>query len=88
MQQSNVIFGAIFLAFIVFITVRGELSTYLSLLRGSGQLGTKGSLSVGSSSTGDILSTGRDLLDKANLTLENASKINYLYNDAQSYLGQ
>lgn len=36
MQQSNFIFGMIFLAFIVFITTRGELPTYLSLLRGSG----------------------------------------------------
>jgi hypothetical protein len=34
-QQSNVIFAMILIAFIVFITVRGELPAYLSLLRGS-----------------------------------------------------
>lgn len=36
MQQSNVIFGALLIAFIMFITLRGELQTYISLLRGSG----------------------------------------------------
>lgn len=35
MQQSNIIFGFLLVAFVVFITVRGELPTYLSLLRGS-----------------------------------------------------
>lgn len=79
MQQSNVIFGALFLAFIVFITVRGELPTYLSLLRGSGQtknIGNEGSISVGSSDnpfdiakvTGNIgtaLDTGKDAISNA-----------------------
>lgn len=36
MQQSNIIFGMILVAFIVFITVRGELQTYLTFLRGGG----------------------------------------------------
>jgi len=35
MQQSNVIFGALFIAYLVFITVRGELGTYLDILRGN-----------------------------------------------------
>lgn len=34
MQQSNVIFGALLAAFIVYITTKGELPTYISLLRG------------------------------------------------------
>ncbi len=34
MQQSNVIFGALLIAFIVFITLRGELPTYITILRG------------------------------------------------------
>ena len=35
MQQSNVIFAAIFIAFIVFITLKGELATYIGLLKGN-----------------------------------------------------
>lgn len=34
MQQSNVIFGMLLLAFIVFITTKGELPSYITLLRG------------------------------------------------------
>ncbi len=36
MQQSNVIAGALAIAFIVFITLRGELPAYLDILRGGG----------------------------------------------------
>jgi hypothetical protein len=32
MNQSNVIFGAILIAYIVFITMRGELPIYMGLL--------------------------------------------------------
>lgn len=35
-QQSNVIAGALTIAFIVFITLRGELPAYLDILRGGG----------------------------------------------------
>lgn len=36
MQQSNVIFGSLLLAYIVFITLRGELPAYITILRGGG----------------------------------------------------
>lgn len=36
MQQSNVIFGALLLAYLLFITLRGELPAYITLLRGGG----------------------------------------------------
>jgi hypothetical protein len=32
MSQSNVIFAAIFIAYLIFITVRGEIPIYLGLL--------------------------------------------------------
>ena len=32
MNQSNVIFGALLFAFLIFITLRGELQTYMGLL--------------------------------------------------------
>jgi len=32
MQQSNVIFAFLFIGFIVFITARGELRTYMGFL--------------------------------------------------------
>lgn len=37
MQQSNVIFAYLLVAFILFISLRGELPTYITLLRGGGQ---------------------------------------------------
>lgn len=36
MQQSNVIFAALVIGFILFITNKGELGTYIQLLRGGG----------------------------------------------------
>lgn len=35
MRQSNFIFGALAVAFVVFITTRGSLPTYLSVLFGT-----------------------------------------------------
>lgn len=35
MRQSNFIFGALAVAFVVFITTRGSLSTYLSVIFGT-----------------------------------------------------
>lgn len=35
MQQSNVIFAALFIAFLVYIVTKGELSTYIGFLKGS-----------------------------------------------------
>lgn len=32
MSQSNIIFAAIFIAYLIFITVRGEIPIYLGLL--------------------------------------------------------
>jgi len=34
MSQTSIIFGALFLGFIVFITVRGEVSQYRGLIFG------------------------------------------------------
>lgn len=69
MQQSNFIFGMILIAFIVFITVRGELPTYLSLLRGSGNSTTANNVS-----DTPVEKTG-NVLDSAEMSLENAGKI-------------
>lgn len=37
MQQSNAIFGSIVIAYLIFITGKGELGGYITLLRGGGQ---------------------------------------------------
>lgn len=37
MRQSNVIFAYLFAAFLIFITLRGELPLYMGLILGSGQ---------------------------------------------------
>lgn len=36
MKQSNVIFGTLLLAFVIYITLRGQLPAYLSLFSGEG----------------------------------------------------
>jgi len=36
-QQSNVIFGILLIAYVIFITMKGRLPVYLTLLRGGGQ---------------------------------------------------
>lgn len=41
MNQSSVIIGALFVAFVVFITARGKLQKYLNLLTGSGDSTSK-----------------------------------------------
>src|SRR3954466_1375490 len=41
MNQSSVIIGALFVAFVVFITARGKLQKYLNLLVGSGESTSK-----------------------------------------------
>ena len=58
MQQGNVIFGVILLAYIVFITQRGELSTYLTLLRGGGQQPASGT----SGTSSNPVTAGADTL--------------------------
>lgn len=59
-SQSNLIFGTMFLAFIVFITMRGKLPKYLDVLVGNGQAGggggNSGSGGDSAAGLGDILS--------------------------------
>jgi len=62
MQQSNVIFGMILLAFVVFITTRGELPVYLNLIRGSTASGKPPQSSNGGSG-GSASSGAGGLLD-------------------------
>lgn len=42
MQQSNFIFGALAVAFVVFITTRGSLPTYMSVLFGTASASSSG----------------------------------------------
>ena len=57
MQQSNVIFAAIFLAFLIFITIKGELPAYLAIFFGSS--GASGSASAGgASASADAIKPG------------------------------
>lgn len=60
MQQSNIIFAALLIAYILFITNRGELGTYIDLLRGGGQIAstTSGSQSVNNSATLNGITSG------------------------------
>lgn len=76
MQQSNVIAAALLIAFVVFITVRGELPQYLSLLRGADAAGSSGSpVSVTASVAPGTLAGGAALLN-SDLKLFNGQPIN------------
>lgn len=52
MRQSNFIFGALAVAFVVFITTRGSLPTYLSVIFGTAQAPA----APASPSTSDVVS--------------------------------
>ena len=55
MQQSNVIFGVLLVAYLVFITLRGELPVYLDILRGGGATSGNGGSGAGIDASGGIL---------------------------------
>jgi hypothetical protein len=46
MSQSSFIFGMLFLAFLVYITAKGELPTYIALLTGRKGLGGTGGITA------------------------------------------
>lgn len=78
MGQSNVIFGAILIAFIVYITAKGELATYIQLLFGGGAQpaggnGTGDNSSVPSLDT--LLQGGKDITFFNNGTVQQGSSI-------------
>lgn len=58
MQQSSVIFFFLFAAFIVFVTQRGELPTYLGLLLLSPASGSTGGTSSGTVNSASIGANG------------------------------
>jgi len=47
MRQSNIIFGALAVAFVVFITTRGSLPTYMSILFGTATAPSDGKSTAG-----------------------------------------
>lgn len=66
MSQSNAIFGALFIAFIVFVTVRGELPTYINLLRGNTTTVVNGNTSnVQATSSNSVVSEANTIEEQA-----------------------
>lgn len=57
MQQSSVIFANLLIAYLIFISLRGELPTYLTLLRGGGQ-----QPSTGAGGGGNAITAGANAL--------------------------
>lgn len=62
MDQSNKIFAAIFIAFIVYITMKGELPVYLTFIRGGGAQPTPSSASGASNSSGQSFGVLGDII--------------------------
>ncbi len=89
MQQSNVIFANLFIAYFLFITLRGELPTYITLLRGGGAQGAGNAGALGGDilnnpitagaakllDNGDILTDNNTVAGGAHMTLDNANQI-------------
>jgi hypothetical protein len=64
-QQSNVIFAAILIAYIIFITMRGELSSYIELLKGN-TAGANSGLTIGGINLGSLGNSVSSLFSQAN----------------------
>lgn len=72
MRQSTIIFGVLLFAFLMYITLRGQLPAYLALF--SARAGTAGAAASGTSvsatsSVKDALSGASDTLSKVGSTL-------------------
>lgn len=65
MRQSNVIFGALLFAFIVYITVRGQLPAYLDLFRGKGSGASGNSASAEKASSSGTSHNATNAVDTA-----------------------
>lgn len=91
MQQSNVIFAAILIGFVLFITNKGELPIYLTLLRGGGQQtalasgGAGGSGSSGNSGGLNLGTLGNAITGQTNSTGDPLSIFNS--NDGSNGIG-
>jgi hypothetical protein len=73
MQQSNVIFGVMLIAFIIFITLKGELAAYIDILKGVG--GTAGSGTSTTSSSSNPLGSVKNALTSAAVGTNTSSDI-------------
>lgn len=65
MRQSNIIFGSLLFAFIVYITIRGQLPGYLDLFRGRGNGGQSASASGDKTPTSGTPSKPDDAIQSA-----------------------
>ena len=58
MNQSTIIFGYLFAAFVIFITMRGELPVYMGFLLSTPKQPASGPPASGSGATGSASSNG------------------------------
>lgn len=59
MRQSTIIFGSLLLAFVIYITLRGQLPSYLGLFTGKGSSSTANTNNSGSTETTDKSTTDK-----------------------------
>lgn len=81
MQQSNVIFANLFIAYFLFITLKGELPTYLNLLRGGDTTNGSGNVFSGTGALGGtIAAAGNSLISNSNMSAsDQASAITSIF---------
>lgn len=75
MQQSNVIFGMLLIAFVIFITLKGNLPIYLTLLRGGGQQGAQGAETSGSGLVSDFSNGDSDNIFSSDEGKQHAERV-------------
>lgn len=73
MQQSNAIFGALFIAYVVYITIKGELPTYITLLKGGDTTAAAGGSSTGGNPLSSALQQGENLVNGQSSILDTSS---------------
>jgi len=72
-SQSNVIFASLLIAFIIFITVKGELPTYLGFLLGGSTPSTGQNGGSGSDAASIAGSVGNSTPTQLNLSVNNSN---------------
>lgn len=64
MQQSSVIFANLLIAYLLFITMKGELPTYIDLLRGGGKESSAGGQGGGVGGSNSVTQGAEALLNQ------------------------
>jgi hypothetical protein len=78
MSQSSIIFGALFVGFLVYITMKGELQAYAAVFKGTASTGNSVTSPIASSAPAQALNSGVQTINSMESNLVGASGIGWL----------